>query len=76
MVQTSSRRSASLWLCHIHNQVNERLGKPDFDCAHLDETYDCGCSDTDEPVDSERQHDADEMYGIDSETGLNLVKGG
>ncbi|TDL18009.1 hypothetical protein BD410DRAFT_793695 [Rickenella mellea] len=43
--QTSSRRSAALWLCHLHNQVNERLHKPMFDCAHLDETYDCGCGD-------------------------------
>ncbi|TRM68835.1 ERV/ALR sulfhydryl oxidase domain-containing protein [Schizophyllum amplum] len=46
--QTSSRRSASLWLCAVHNQVNKRLEKPEFDCAHLDETYDCGCGD--EPV--------------------------
>ncbi|KAJ7216583.1 ERV/ALR sulfhydryl oxidase domain-containing protein [Mycena pura] len=46
--QTSSRRTASLWLCSIHNRVNERLGKEEFDCAHLDETYDCGCGD--EPI--------------------------
>jgi hypothetical protein len=43
--QTSSRKSASLWLCHVHNQVNERLGKPEFDCLTLDATYDCGCGD-------------------------------
>lgn len=29
----------------LHNQVNERLGKPEFDCAHLDDEYDCGCGD-------------------------------
>jgi hypothetical protein len=23
--------------------INERLGKPEFDCLTLDETYDCGC---------------------------------
>ncbi|KAG1801050.1 ERV/ALR sulfhydryl oxidase domain-containing protein [Suillus subaureus] len=40
--QTGSRLAASLWLCSVHNKVNERLGKPLFDCAHLDETYDCG----------------------------------
>jgi len=59
--QTSSRRAASLWLCSVHNHVNERLGKEQFDCAHLDETYDCGCGDepigttppTDNPVDQE-----------------------
>ncbi|KAJ7655369.1 ERV/ALR sulfhydryl oxidase domain-containing protein [Mycena rosella] len=46
--QTSSRRSASLWLCSVHNAVNERLHKEPFDCAHLDDTYDCGCGD--EPI--------------------------
>ncbi|ODN78528.1 hypothetical protein L202_04152 [Cryptococcus amylolentus CBS 6039] len=43
--QTSSRKSASLWLCHVHNQVNARLGKLEFDCLTLDATYDCGCGD-------------------------------
>ncbi|KAL1408305.1 hypothetical protein Q8F55_005111 [Vanrija albida] len=43
--QTSSRKSASLWLCSLHNKVNERLGKPEFDCLTLDATYDCGCGD-------------------------------
>ncbi|WVW86689.1 hypothetical protein I302_108743 [Kwoniella bestiolae CBS 10118] len=43
--QTGSRKSASLWLCHVHNLVNERLGKSEFDCLTLDETYDCGCGD-------------------------------
>ncbi|OCF46104.1 thiol oxidase [Kwoniella heveanensis CBS 569] len=43
--QTSSRKTASLWLCHVHNLVNERLGKPEFDCLTLDATYDCGCGD-------------------------------
>lgn len=32
-----------MWLCHVHNLVNERLGKPEFDCLTLTETYDCGC---------------------------------
>jgi hypothetical protein len=27
----------------VHNQVNARLGKPEFDCLTLDATYDCGC---------------------------------
>ncbi|KAF8641377.1 hypothetical protein AX16_009998 [Volvariella volvacea WC 439] len=44
--QTSSRRAASLWLCSIHNRVNQRLEKPQFDCAHLDEEYDCGCGES------------------------------
>ncbi|KDN48198.1 hypothetical protein K437DRAFT_218372, partial [Tilletiaria anomala UBC 951] len=41
--QVRSRKHASLWLCSVHNKVNERLGKPNFDCGKLDQTYDCGC---------------------------------
>ena len=57
--------------------MNERLGKPDFDCAHLDETYDCGCGDGDESVHSDRTHSgsADENE-MDFDTGFGLVRGG
>jgi len=30
-------------LCAVHNKVNIRLEKPEFDCAYLGDTYDCGC---------------------------------
>ena len=59
--QTSSRKVASFWwvdwlfskkiglinyrLCDIHNMVNKRLDKEEFDCSKLDKTYDCGCGD-------------------------------
>jgi len=66
--QTSSRLAASLWLCFVHNQVNERLKKPQFDCAHLDETYDCGCGD--EPVGNSTAKETDGL------TGAALIKGG
>lgn len=46
--QTSSRDAASQWGCHIHNLVNERLHKPEFDCGSVTETYKCGCADADE----------------------------
>ncbi|GAA5994168.1 hypothetical protein JCM5350_006340 [Sporobolomyces pararoseus] len=46
--QTSSRSAASFHLCHLHNLVNLRLGKPEFDCSKdLEGIYDCGCG-TDE----------------------------
>ncbi|KAJ7747723.1 ERV/ALR sulfhydryl oxidase domain-containing protein [Mycena metata] len=72
--QTSSRRSASLWLCSVHNVVNERLHKPQFDCAHLDAEYDCGCGDeplgikslTGDPMDLER----------DKEEEVGMMRGG
>ncbi|KAI9632988.1 ERV/ALR sulfhydryl oxidase domain-containing protein, partial [Dioszegia hungarica] len=41
--QTSSRKTASMWLCSVHNRINERLGKAEFDCLTLNEVYDCGC---------------------------------
>ncbi|ORY80233.1 hypothetical protein BCR35DRAFT_352556 [Leucosporidium creatinivorum] len=47
--QTATRGAASLHLCHLHNLVNERLGKEEFDCsANLEGVYDCGCGE--EPV--------------------------
>jgi FAD-linked sulfhydryl oxidase len=46
--QVSSRNAASGWACFIHNEVNAMLDKPDFDCANLGESYDCGCKDDDE----------------------------
>jgi FAD-linked sulfhydryl oxidase len=63
-------------LCHVHNQVNERLGKPEFDCAHLDETYDCGCGD--EPVGASRDDpmDLERDPSRDADTGVALIKGG
>ncbi|KAF8870484.1 ERV/ALR sulfhydryl oxidase domain-containing protein [Infundibulicybe gibba] len=77
--QTSSRRSASTWLCAVHNKVNERLQKPSFDCAHLDETYDCGCGE--QPSTSETAPDSSPMDlerdpTKDDITGIGLIKGG
>jgi FAD-linked sulfhydryl oxidase len=59
-----------LRLCFIHNQVNERLEKPIFDCAHLDDEYDCGCG-----------HDSDAPTTLSSATkdeltGADLIRGG
>ncbi|CAK9442253.1 uncharacterized protein LODBEIA_P59960 [Lodderomyces beijingensis] len=41
--QTKSRKTAALWGCDIHNKVNERLGKMEYDCTTILEDYDCGC---------------------------------
>ncbi|KAF9281933.1 hypothetical protein BGZ68_006308 [Mortierella alpina] len=43
--QTSSRASLSNWCCSVHNMVNKRLDKPDFDCSTLADVYKCGCAD-------------------------------
>lgn len=31
----SSRSALSNWLCNIHNEVNQRLGKNQFDCSQV-----------------------------------------
>ncbi|PPQ79159.1 hypothetical protein CVT25_002787 [Psilocybe cyanescens] len=81
--QTASRRSASLWLCAVHNQVNARLKKPDFDCAHLSDEYDCGCGD--EPVVEKSQPEKDDNLdpmdleddlSKDDLTGVDMIRGG
>ncbi|KAI0137043.1 FAD-linked sulfhydryl oxidase ALR [Xylariales sp. AK1849] len=45
--QVGSRNSAAGWACHVHNQVNERLKHPLFDCNDIGDFYDCGCGDED-----------------------------
>ena len=51
--QTSSRTTAALWGCHIHNIVNEYLGKPEYDCATILKDYDCGCGDENGKIDDD-----------------------
>ncbi|XP_062341972.1 FAD-linked sulfhydryl oxidase ALR [Osmerus eperlanus] len=41
----SSRHSLSQWLCRLHNGVNVRLGKPEFDCSRVDERWKDGWKD-------------------------------
>ncbi|KAH9485731.1 FAD-linked sulfhydryl oxidase ERV2 [Psilocybe cubensis] len=81
--QTSSRRAVSLWLCALHNQVNARLNKPEFDCAHLSDEYDCGCGD--DPVDAEKSSpksnnidpmDLEDDQSKDDITGVDMIRGG
>ncbi|KAJ3482368.1 hypothetical protein NLI96_g7020 [Meripilus lineatus] len=79
--QTSSRKAAALWLCYVHNQVNARLLKPEFDCANLDSTYDCGCGDS--PVNStpKSKQNSDPMDleldpTRDRDTGVGMIRGG
>lgn len=78
--QTSSRKSASLWLCHLHNQINTRLLKPQFDCTMLDATYDCGCGP--EPDGAKAPSTAADgvsdgiVDGKDGITGVAVIKGG
>lgn len=50
--QTKNRKTAALWGCHVHNKVNERLSKPEYDCTTILEDYDCGCGSDEQEEDS------------------------
>ena len=41
--ETKSREEFSRWMCELHNEVNERLGKPYFDCSKVMERWRSGC---------------------------------
>ncbi|KAG5912849.1 hypothetical protein E4U42_001755 [Claviceps africana] len=60
--QTSSRNAAAGWLCSVHNVVNERLKKPQFDCTKIGDFYDCGCGDDKKDKKAKRQ-DQDQGQG-------------
>jgi len=55
--QVSSRTAAAMWGCFVHNVVNKRLKKPEFNCEGLGDVYDCGCGD-DETTKSSKDKDA------------------
>jgi len=33
--ETDSKVSLTQWLCRIHNEVNRKIGKPEFPCANI-----------------------------------------
>ncbi|KAM8961652.1 FAD-linked sulfhydryl oxidase ALR [Pelodytes ibericus] len=42
---TSSRTRLSQWMCMLHNDVNRKLGKTEFDCSKVDERWRDGWKD-------------------------------
>lgn len=36
---TSNRVALSNWWCRMHNRVNRKLGKPEFDCSKVNERW-------------------------------------
>lgn len=45
--ETETKEKFAMYMCDIHNIVNKRLEKDEFDCANLYKKYggDCGCGD-------------------------------
>lgn len=40
-----SRHTLALWFCQVHNKVNKKLNKPQFDCSKVDERWRTGPKD-------------------------------
>lgn len=59
---TSSRHALSQWLCYLHNGINVRLGKPEFDCSRVDERWKDGWKDG--SCDWEILYDCWEIWGL------------
>ena len=47
--RTSSQAELSLWMCEVHNEVNERINKPRFDCSLTRERWKTGSADCNPP---------------------------
>ncbi|XP_055532897.1 FAD-linked sulfhydryl oxidase ALR [Wyeomyia smithii] len=43
--ETKSQHALSQWLCRMHNTVNAKLGKPEFDCSKVNERWRDGPAD-------------------------------
>jgi FAD-linked sulfhydryl oxidase len=43
--RVSSREDFGRWLCEAHNEVNDKLGKPIFDCNRWEERWRTGWKD-------------------------------
>ncbi|XP_050426482.1 FAD-linked sulfhydryl oxidase ALR [Adelges cooleyi] len=43
--KTDSQESLSQWVCEVHNMVNRKLGKPQFDCTKVMERWRDGWKD-------------------------------
>lgn len=47
-IPDQNRNAVEEWMCQLHNRVNKRLGKPEFNCKLAHERWLTGCSDFDE----------------------------
>lgn len=75
--QTQSRDDLVKWLCEQHNFVNEKLGKPSFDCRdalrrwRIDEPVSAETRNQNEPS-SQGEDSPDTSYKVDLENGLRI----
>lgn len=64
--QTSSRNAAAGWACFVHNEVNKRLKKEEFDCSKIGDFYDCGCGEEDSKAGKNEDQEPETTTAADS----------
>ncbi|KAL4869224.1 hypothetical protein BDV12DRAFT_196472 [Aspergillus spectabilis] len=69
--QVSSRNAAAGWGCFIHNEVNDMLKKPNFDCQKLGDFYDCGCADDEEDDSADKSGSESEVKAVAREDSVD-----
>jgi hypothetical protein len=72
--QVGGRNAASGWACFVHNEVNKRLKKPEFDCTKLD--YDCGCGEDEKREKEEKEKAAGRSEDLKGRGSVSLEKEG
>jgi hypothetical protein len=45
MITAENRKEIEQWMCEMHNEVNQRLGKEQFDCKRVRERWKDGPAD-------------------------------
>ncbi|OIW34234.1 Erv1/Alr family protein [Coniochaeta ligniaria NRRL 30616] len=72
--QVGGRNAASGWACLVHNEVNKRLKKPEFDCTKLD--YDCGCGEDEKKEKEEKEKAGEKSDDLKGRAPVSLEKEG
>ncbi len=70
--QTSGRNAAAGWACFVHNEVNKRLKKEQFDCNKIGDFYDCGCGEEGEKKGEKKGEKTGEKAAGEKEKGEEL----
>lgn len=74
--QTSGRNAAAGWACFVHNEVNKRLKKEQFDCNNIGDFYDCGCGEEGGAKKPEGEAGAGAGAGAGAEVKTGTKEGG
>lgn len=66
----TNRHDVVMYVCQLHNIVNERLNKPIFDCSKAFDFWggDCGCTGSDSSDSSSSEGSSESSSGSDSQS--------